>query len=138
VVRLVIDAQKRRYWMECREEEQGDASRRPSIQDVPGAAGELSQKITIEVRSSREPRSRPAGPEPRGGARAPARDESIPFRPDGTTEAREIVLRDQEGFGLGLRVHPTTARVRTVVLEPELRRSPVAPEAEALDGRMSP
>ncbi len=124
VVRLNIDAEKHRYWMECPGQELGVASTRTSIQDVPGAAGELHEQITVQVRSRGSQRSRRA---PRGrGRRAVtrARGQGIPFNPDGTTEAREIVLRDRDGFGLGLRIHPTTARVRSVVLDPEPRMRP--------------
>ncbi len=124
VVRLNIDAEKHRYWMECPGQELGVASTRTSIQDVPGAAGELHEQITVQVRS-RGQKSRQTTRRRGRRAKAPARGQSIPFNPDGTTEAREIVLRDREGFGLGLRIHPTTARVSTITLEPEPGMRPI-------------
>ena len=40
--------------------------------------------------------------------------DTISFNPDGTADGVELVLRDQQGFQLALRVNPTTARVRIV------------------------
>jgi hypothetical protein len=117
VVHLVVDAERHRWWMECRGRGSEAAAEQPPIEDVPGAAGELPEKIAVQVRphGSRAPRasSRSRGPQ----AEDPERGRTIPFRPDGTAEAYEILLRDPEGYGLALRIHPATARVRTVSLE---------------------
>lgn len=137
-VRLVIDAEKHRYWLECRRQESGVASTRTSIKDVPGAAGELHEQIAIQVRSRGSQRSRQTRPGRGRRATAPARGQSIPFNPDGTTEAHEIVLRDREGFGLGLRIHPTTARVSTIALDPEPGMRRVGTSPSKLDRRTTP
>ena len=41
---------------------------------------------------------------------------AISFYSDGTADDREVVLRDQEGFGLALQINPITARVKIVEL----------------------
>jgi type II secretion system protein H len=38
----------------------------------------------------------------------------ITFYPDGTADARELLLRDRHGFQLALRINPRTARVQIV------------------------
>lgn len=134
-VRLMIDGERHRYWMECRQGESGSAvpplpirslPEPTPILHVPGASGELHEKILVEVvKSSRErPDAASPGTAPRPGGREGRKSTSwgtgIPFHSDGTTEAHEIILRDSEGFGLALRIHPTTSRVRTVALEPGL------------------
>jgi Tfp pilus assembly protein FimT len=43
--------------------------------------------------------------------------DAISFYPDGTADAREVELRDPEGFGLALRVNPVTSRVQLIELE---------------------
>jgi len=42
---------------------------------------------------------------------APGQRETIVFYPDGTADAKEIVLTDKEGFHLTMRINPITARV---------------------------
>lgn len=44
--------------------------------------------------------------------------DTIAFFPDGTADAREIVLRDRGGFSQILRVNPVTARVKLIPGEP--------------------
>ena len=45
--------------------------------------------------------------------------EAVTFYADGTADAGEIVLRDRQGFRLGLRVHGATGRVELRELERE-------------------
>ena len=52
-----------------------------------------------------------------GGGLRNAAANAFHFYPDGTASAREIELRDRDGFGVLLRIHPTTARVDLVDLE---------------------
>jgi hypothetical protein len=40
----------------------------------------------------------------------------VEFYPDGTSEPKEILLRDREGYGLSLRINPATARAVVVEL----------------------
>ena len=44
-------------------------------------------------------------------------EQTITLYPDGTADAVEIVLRDREGFRLGLRINPITARVQSIDLQ---------------------
>jgi hypothetical protein len=41
----------------------------------------------------------------------------VTFFPDGTADSAEILLRDQEGFGLRLRLNPITARFRVAEMK---------------------
>jgi len=43
----------------------------------------------------------------------------VNFYPDGTADSVEVVLRDEAGFGLRLRIDPITARVEILELDSE-------------------
>lgn len=89
--------------------------------DLPGGDGKLDSRITIEIK--------PAGEEPSESPGAAAsfvsgddlgkrgQEQTITLYPDGTADAVEIVLRDREGFRLGLRINPITARVQSIELQ---------------------
>lgn len=89
--------------------------------DLPGGDGKLDSRITIEIK--------PAGEEPSESPGAVAsfvsgddlgkrgQEQTITLYPDGTADAVEIVLRDREGFRLGLRINPITARVQSIELQ---------------------
>jgi type II secretion system protein H len=85
--------------------------------DLLGSAAQFDSKITVEIRKSRQP----SADEPAGEAPEESNFNSIPdaitFYPDGTAERAEIVLRDNEGFGLALRINPSTARTELVELQ---------------------
>ena len=89
--------------------------------DVPGGKGELDPRITIEFRQPdenvSEPGARPDVAMTEGGS--PVDGVAIAFYPDGTADAGDIILRDQEGFRLALRINPITARVHVVEMERE-------------------
>ena len=113
--RLRLDRGRGRYWLESPAE--GPEGGFSPLADVPGAAGVLDARIEIQVKS-------PAGAEengPRAVAAGPGRSdrdlETVSFRPDGTADSREILLRDREGFGLSIEVHPITSRIRLNRLE---------------------
>jgi len=111
--RLRIDREKGRYWLES--PSQGAGGGFEPVDGVPGAMGNLDPKISIQVKS-------PGGLEEgggRAGAEAPRSGdiETLSFRPDGTADPREVILRDREGFGLSIEVHPITSRVRLNRLE---------------------
>jgi Tfp pilus assembly protein FimT len=110
--RLRIDREKSRYWLES-----PIAGGFEPVDDVPGAAGSLDRKISVQVRAS-------GGREAGAGRSAPAAPgksagdvETIAFRPDGTADPREVILRDGDGFGLSIEVHPITSRIRIDRLE---------------------
>ena len=91
--RVVLDRNAGRFVVE-RTAREGEGSGYVAMADVPGGAGDLNKKITIDVRKD--------GEENQG---------TISFYPNGTADAAEIVLRDREGFRLGLRINSITARV---------------------------
>jgi type II secretion system protein H len=83
-------------------------------EDVPGSAGTLDSRISIRVQESGEVATPESDTTTDRPERAP--DNTVNFYPDGTTDGREIELRDREGFGLALRVSPITARVQIIEL----------------------
>lgn len=121
--RLRLDIKAGRYTIEraSRGGEQGTAF--VPVREFPGAQGKLDTRISIEIREPVEnPSAAPeerAEPIPGDEMRMENPSEVISFYPDGTADAREIVLRDREGYRLGMRLNPTTARVRLVELEKE-------------------
>jgi type II secretion system protein H len=85
-----------------------------------GEQGKLDRRVSIQVRQAEEDPAAATGSEPRLVTAAILKSESQPdtisFYPDGTADAAEIVLRDRDGFRLGLRIDPITARVRVIEL----------------------
>ena len=67
--------------------------------------GVFDQRVSVELRRSE------ADAEGAGNERNVAQ---ITFYPDGTADARELLLRDRQGFQLALRINPITARVQIV------------------------
>ncbi len=107
----------------------GPQGRLAPMQEVPGGEGQLDTRISIQMRPAMDPISQdtelasdtgPAIPEPAAVAetnpRAEGAEDVITFYPDGTADAGEILLRDQDGFRLALRINPATARVRIIEL----------------------
>ena len=93
VHRVMLDAGSSRFVVEraARADEQAGYV---TIEDAPGGAGDLDKRITIEIH--------------RDGEETPNR---VSFYPNGTADAAEIILRDREGFRVGLRINSITARV---------------------------
>ncbi len=84
------------------------------LKDVSGCTGELDKRITIEVRRPDEVVT------DTGVATVPPIQnefETISFYPDGTADAATVTLQDRDGFRLGLRLNPITARVHIFELE---------------------
>lgn len=120
VDRVRLDLHNDRYVVEQRVEKQGQENFE-SLTDVRGGEGDLDNRISFEVRNSSEDSTNQTTETVSGEATAPDQsnpeaDNAISFYPDGTADDREVVLRDQEGFGLVLRVNPITARVKIVEL----------------------
>ena len=91
--RVVLDPGAGRFVVE-RTAREGEGSGYIAMVDVPGGAGELDRKITIEVQKDGEENPR-----------------TVSFYPNGTADAAEVILRDREGFRLALRINSITARV---------------------------
>jgi type II secretion system protein H len=119
--RVRIDAQAGRYLVERAAPDRAGATGFVPVHNLPGSQGTLDPRISIELRTSGA--SAGHAPDPAVRTTAPHRastagpDLTIAFYPDGTSEPKEIVLRDRDGFGFALRVHPVTARVSLVELE---------------------
>lgn len=108
------------YMLEKRVQ-QGGQERFVPIRDASGGRGALDRRISIEVRNSggdvleESPQAAPA----QTAADEPMNPESadmITFYPDGTADGREVILHDQQGYGLALRINPITARVNIIEL----------------------
>jgi len=120
--RVRLDRQTGRYFVERR----GPAARGNEylpVRDLPGGEGKIDPRITIEIRRSGEatPVASDPATSPSSEPDLPAGDldEAIAFYPDGTADAREILLRDRNGFRLAFRINPITARVQMVELKDE-------------------
>jgi type II secretion system protein H len=119
--RVRLDKAAGRYFVERAVRESEPGSGFVPVRDVPGGEGKLDTRISIQIRKQSED-ARTSAPASSGSTnewRAGTGTESISFYPDGTAEAGEILLRDRDGFGLALRINPTTARVRIVQLDRE-------------------
>jgi type II secretion system protein H len=117
--RVRLDHLSGRYIVERAAPKSDAASAFEPSADLPGAKGQLDPRIRIEIRKPNQEAGRDADEE--GGGRAgfpgrPGDSDAFAFYADGTAEPGEVVLEDQEGFKLGLRINPITARVRVVEL----------------------
>jgi prepilin-type N-terminal cleavage/methylation domain-containing protein len=120
--RLVLDPGSGAWRIEELRTGEGGVEEFGRVQDVPGAWGRIDRKISVRLLSGSEedrPSGDPLASSPSRGSGPEAPPEGILFRPDGTAEAREIVLRDPEGFALSIRVDSVTSRVRIAALERE-------------------
>ena len=120
---LRLDLKTGHYSIERRASGRGSEGGLVAAREVPGGEGELDTRISIEIHKTDDAAPDAAEQEsaPAPGSRVPSerREDGITFYPDGTADATEIVLRDRDGFRLGLRVNPVTARVRIVELARE-------------------
>ena len=114
--RVVLDLSAKQYRLEkeASEDESGYVLARP----VTGANGALDARIRFEIRDQpafqdEEEQAEPLRPAPQQQAGQP---DTIEFFSDGTAEPKEVLLRDQAGHGLALRVNPATAHVTVVEL----------------------
>ena len=131
VHRLQLDVRTGRYVVERRIRETELGEEYAALKDVPGSEGELDKRIAIQIHAlSEEPAPTPDGsaPEtapapapapPEAAAQIPDNNGAIMFYPDGTADGREIRLRDRDGFRMGLRISPVTARIQIVDLPRE-------------------
>lgn len=117
--RVRLDKITHRYSIERRVHESHGQSSFAPVQDLPGGEGAMDARISIELRKPGEDFSDPSDSLLASKEELASRDadEAIVFYPDGTADAREIQLKDRDGFRLVLRINPTTARVQIVELE---------------------
>ena len=110
--RLRLDPGRGRFWLEARGED-GGREFHPAP-GLPAGEGEIDRRISLEVREVRYRTGSREEPRPEREGGEPGDIESVTFRPDGTAQAREIVLRDLDGFSLAVRIDATTSRARVV------------------------
>lgn len=117
-----IDQQNRKYSLEQRVRGQGKHTEFAPLKDVTGSSGQLNERVAIEIRKQNEMAIENDATQERATASTeltPARQDSITFYPDGTADAAEVLLRDEAGYGLRLRIDPITARVEVLELPPK-------------------
>jgi type II secretion system protein H len=119
--RVRLDVIAGRYFIERHAQDRDQDSFEP-LKDVTGGEGELDKRISIEVRTvsedSTNETSEAASAETIGPDQSShGAENAISFYPDGTADAREVILHDPEGFRLALRVNPITGRVKVIELE---------------------
>jgi len=92
--------------------------------ETSGSSGTLDPRIAIRILDSRvisaADGSSQQPPEDADDSTAPASllaAESVTFYPDGTADARQIILTDRDGFRLNLRISPVTSRVQVTTME---------------------
>jgi type II secretion system protein H len=115
-VRLEPDAG--RYLVERRLRQGGRRSEFVPAKGMLGGEGTLDRRVAVEVRKAADPAAEPwgSGAEAGTGGSDTERSLDVEFYPDGTAEAAQVLLRDRDGFRLGLRISPVTARVKIVEL----------------------
>jgi type II secretion system protein H len=120
VVRL--EPKTGRYLVERRGSGHGNRRAFVPLKDVSGSSGKIDARINVEILKQAgddlikaEPITSKESAESTGGDAGDA----IGFYPDGTADAADVLLRDQAGFGLRLRIDPVTARVEILPLSKE-------------------
>jgi prepilin-type N-terminal cleavage/methylation domain-containing protein len=136
--RVRIDPATRKFRVEKRVRGPGREPVFVPVRDVSGCEGELDHRITVRVQPPGAPGSDPdpdsapgrgsvdgdplfvssdAPPAASGATAGSGPALGVTFFPDGTADSAEILLRDQEGFGLRLRLNPITARFRVAEMK---------------------
>jgi type II secretion system protein H len=126
--RVQIDPGTGRYVIEGLVTQGDQANSFAPARDLPEGEGTLDSRISIRIRDSTadnpellQESSGPAlSPEPAG----PEEADKIDFYPDGTADAREVLLTDRQGFRILLRINPVTARLRIIDLGRGLAEQP--------------
>jgi len=118
--RVRLDHRTGRYAIEMVTRHHEAEGRVMPANDVPGGEGQLDTRISVELRQTApvavgDTNQAPATvSQPEG--QPELAESAITFYPDGTADAGEILLRDQDGFRLVLRINPITSRVRVIEL----------------------
>jgi len=91
---------------------------------IPESEGAIDFRIALRVREGTEEEAaspemeltQPAPPEPERQPDEHSTENAVNFYPDGTSDGREIELRDRDGAGMALRVNRVTSRVQIIEL----------------------
>ena len=117
--RVRLDRDQGRYVIEHCVRERGAQTEFIPVRDALGNEAALDSRIQIDILNPESESDLP------GEAADPAEESdqaeqsaSIRFYPDGTADARQIVLTDRDGVQAVFRTNPATGRVRPVELEP--------------------
>lgn len=112
--RVRLDREAGHYVIERCPRERGPESEYIPARELLGSDGTLDNRIAIAIlRPGEEPNSEQNGEQ----SEASDPQESVRFYPDGTADAREIILTDRHGFRLGYRINAATGRLRPIELE---------------------
>lgn len=127
VHRVLLDFKGGKFMVERLVKGEGRDAVYETLKDVPGSEGVWDKRLTLEFRgrdedsmeasSAPDPASPSEPAEAEGGNFQP--EDAIAFYPDGTADARNLLLRDSEGFRIGLRINPATARIHLIELNPK-------------------
>jgi type II secretion system protein H len=105
---LTIDLRAHRF--SVHHNTRGDSGSRQVVEEE----GTLDERIKIELREAARPRTSDEEIEPLASPENESEPHVIRFLPDGTAEAREILLRDRTGAELLLRVSQAIGRLKPV------------------------
>jgi type II secretory pathway pseudopilin PulG len=113
--RIHLDPRTGRFALERRAPHANQPDMFVPAENVPGAKGELDDRISIKFHrnTENEPETGSSQEERMPGSQSSEVDDGvlIRFYPDGTADPAEILLRDRQGFRLLLRISPVTSRV---------------------------
>jgi type II secretion system protein H len=109
--RLRLELSSGRYTLEAPRSAEESPGRYEAVRRLAGASGQIDRRIRITLEAPGGGERGPAGAASGNESEPRGREEVIHFRPDGTADAGELILEDEEGFALSLRIHPITARV---------------------------
>jgi type II secretion system protein H len=119
--RVRLDRKTGRYYLEKQVRDTARETKFAAVRDVAGSEGTLDTRIKIEfrrpVRTTTEGPEEETAPEPEKEEQELDQKDVLRFYPDGTADAREVWLRDRDGFELALRINPTTSRIHIIEVE---------------------
>ncbi len=129
--RVLVDPATGRFRVERKGRGRDGASGYVPVREVAGTEGVLDRRVHVRLQPAGQPLELPAespgmpagdegvseslagaSPAPEGSEVTGSQPRAVSFYPDGTADAVAIVLRDEDGFGLALRINPVTGRVR--------------------------
>lgn len=116
--RVRLDRLKGQFVLERSSTRGGRTAMFVPVREISGGEGTLNPHVTFELRPTVSGPTAPAASEPAVRRSEPSGGralEAVTFYPDGTADAAELVLRDDAGFRLSLKLNPVTARVRVTV-----------------------
>jgi prepilin-type N-terminal cleavage/methylation domain-containing protein len=109
--RLHLDKHTGRYVIEKQVGEGQEDSDFEPANEISGFSGQIDRRISIELQKSQTVQTDDSDSDAESDDQSDTPSDSISFYPDGTADARDILLRDRMGFQLALQVNPNTGRV---------------------------